>query len=190
MSEDSFSSFVGDFGEYSFVIMFVNSDIDSTAKAYAEVLGGSQPQEIPVAANGCHESGVARIVVEALQSKWTTIYHAVGNWSDFDAKGLAQKLGVQVIAYQAEDTSGVTNCSTIQPDGTTTIQISPDLDPEEMGLDPSSDSVQEIEDYDDYFQSQGITLIKLSLNDQQDGAVIDQAAESTTGRVLRIAASD
>jgi hypothetical protein len=129
------------------------------------------------------------------------VFHLVGQWDEFDAVALAKKLNSRIVTYQAEDTSGSTECTLVAADGTTTrmqTQADAESDDElmeemddyaaEMGIENAKpETATTIPGYEDYFRSLGVAVANLSFNDDYSGVVVDAGEEPKVGRVVRVA---
>lgn len=200
MSSQPFSQFIGDFGNQSWHILFVNAKFDDTVAAYEELIGHPQTAVLPVS-SGDHSYPPSGAVVEIKGSDWTNVFHLVGEWDEFDATALAKKLGTKIVTYQAEDTSGSTECALIAVDGTVTrmqTQADAESDDElmeemddyaaEMGIENAKpEAAATIAGYEEYFASLGIAVANISFNDDYSEVVVDAEDESKIGRVVRVA---
>ena len=197
MSQDTFTRFVGDFGDWSWVVLFANQPFDDVLHEYCQMTQEEPGEPIPVAA-GQHTHNPSGAVVELADSNWTMVLHRVGVWEEFGAGALAHRLRARVILFHAEDTSGSTGCSDIAINGTVTnIQTQSDLQneqelydcmeefEEEMGTEMSRPEPGKIVDnYDDYFKEQGISLVCVSLDDSRSTAIVSTGDEQKIGRVI------
>ena len=199
MQYDSFSSFIGDFGNWSWVVLFTQTSFEDTLACYSDIMGQPSSEIIPVSA-GRHVNNPSGTVVELLESDWTMILHRLGAWEGFDAAAIAQKLNTRVIAYEAEDTSGSSSCLDIDENGIETRRQDAEAAEtdealyeamgdyaEEMGEErPTPPPSEMIDNYDDYFKQQGIKLVNLSFNDNFNLAIVDSDQEQHVGRVIRV----
>ncbi|MCA9173536.1 MAG: hypothetical protein KDB14_03535 [Planctomycetales bacterium] len=197
MSQETFTHFVGDFGTWSWVVLFAQREFDAVLEVYCELVGDRPSDTIPVVA-GTHTGNPSGAVVEFADSEWTMVLHRVGLWDDFDAAQLSRRLKSRVIQYHAEDTSGAAACLSTSPDGTVLkLQTQQDSDneqelydcleefEEEAGVDVSSrEAGVVIDDYDSYLTSQGIPLVCVSLDSARSAAIVSAGDEGKIQRVV------
>ena len=120
-------------------------------------------------------------------SDWTIVFHRVGVWAEFDSGSFSKKLNARLVAYEAEDTSGSTQCTIFEPNGESKrLQISADAKADEelmeemaeyadeMGIESASpDSADQIDDHEAYLRSLGISLVNVAFTEDFATAIID-----------------
>ena len=162
----TFQKYAGKFGDYSFLILFVKSDVDSVAEAYSKATG--QPLIRDVGVRSSDETPYAPIggVVAVAGSDWTIVFHRLGQWDDFDTSLIAQATQSDTLVFQAEDTSGSRGCELIVPGRPLRrLYIQSDADTEvefyeEEMCEQEPPSHEIIESYPDLFRSLGISTVE------------------------------
>ena len=185
----TFASHVGSFGDYSFVVLFVEGPFDDVETHYGEIVGLTPVSVDEVTTRGKHFANPVRTVVESNNSRWTTIFHVVGFWQQFDACQMAKQLKSRIVAFEGEDVSGATTCTNIHPNGRSQLLLTKD----DYKIDPSYYKRQKaeiIDDYDLYFESQDIVPPRLSFNKTFSKAVVDRDSISDVGRIVRFVEND
>jgi len=199
-TEETFTQFITDFGEYSWVILFVESDFDVVREGYIRTTSNSDHGLVSVATNRPHELSPSGAVVELKDSQWTVIFHLVGTWNAFDSSAFSRQLNARVIEYSAEDTSGSSSCELYTPSGDhRRYQESSNAEDEaelyeemneyaeEMGLDEiAPKDVEVVESYENLLRSFGISVVKISFADDYNVAVVDPADVALVGRVVSV----
>ena len=181
----TFQKYAGDFGNYSFFIIFVKADAGAVAEAYAKATGQPLHRNIPVTAS--KETGYAPIggVVGLSDSDWTTVFHRVGSWESFDAGKIARDLKTDILVFQAEDTSGSIGCELIVPGSPLRrLFTAPDAETQieywEMS-DQEPPPYEIIGSYVELFESLGIRTVQPYC--KEDRSVVSDAAD--TGRITK-----
>lgn len=181
MAEESFTSYVNDFGRSACVVLFVHAGFDEVVSAYAEITGHQPTPELEWQV-GDDQMPPLGVVLQAEGSAWVTVFHKVGRWEPFDADALARSLKARVLLYESEHTSGSEGCRDVQPDGQVVrLQTADDAQyedellaeaadlAEDMGVEvgPPPPKARTIDDYDGYLESQGVALLKVSLTEDR-----------------------
>lgn len=175
MNQD-FEQFLFDSG--SWVVLFVEAPIESVSTAYGSITGTSPESGLTVTAekpdsllpNGC--------LIEVTECDWTTIFHQVGEWSQFDTADLARETGSRVLEFNGGDTSGSVDSRLVEPDGASErFQTAADAEAEDdlyeeadeySGEDmdiPRPDEATIIDSYDSLFQSLGIDSVVITVDE-------------------------
>ena len=102
----SFTAFVGDFGDASWVVLFAKAPMDAVSAAYGEAVGAEVTRGVPVTATDENGYGPSGTVARVKGSEWVQICHRVGFWEEFDAAALAETLNAPVLLFHGEDNSG------------------------------------------------------------------------------------
>ena len=111
----TFQKYAGNFGDYSFLILFVKSDVDSVAEAYSKATGQRLIRDVEVMSSDETPYGPIGGVVAVAGSDWTILFHRLGQWEDFDSSLIAHATESDTLVFQAEDTSGSMGCELIVP---------------------------------------------------------------------------
>jgi hypothetical protein len=195
MAQD-FQKFSGDFGEYAWVVLFVESPIDEASQAYADITGRKISANLTVVSDESHLYPPNGCVVQVRDSDWLVIFHLVGQWSEFNATSLSKRLAARVLLFSAEDTSGAVDCRLYAP-GSSMIryQVAADADSENELYDEMSEYAEEagiefsrptdatqIESYATLFESLGICPVEISLNSERT-VIVDKP---DANRILRV----
>ena len=190
-----FEDFVGDFGNRSWVVLFVQADIDQVTPAYEQQTGRSAARDLLVAP-GPHHLPPSGCIVQIRDCDWVIVFHLVGSWDSFDAEGLSQRLDARILEFAGEDTSGAVDCKLYEPSfGMTRYQTAADSDDEEDLYDEMSEAAEEagiemslpqpatgVESYEALFASLGISTVEISLS--EEGTVLSDDAHRD--RIIRV----
>jgi hypothetical protein len=193
--QESFEQFVGDFGDRSWVVLFVQADIDRVTAAYEQQTGRSAVRDLTVA-TGPHQFPPTGCIAQLRDCGWVIVFHLVGNWDSFDTAAFSQRLDARVLDFAGEDTSGAVDCKLYEPSfGMTRYQTATDSDYEEELYDEMSEYAEEagmemsspqpatgVESYEALFATLEIATVKISL--AEDGTVLADAAERE--RIVRV----
>jgi hypothetical protein len=191
-----FQQFVGNFGEYSWFVLFAKAPIDAVSDAYSKTLGREVVRNVPVAGTEGGMYAPTGAVVHVSDSKWTIVFHLLGQWDEFDVASFAGNLGAQVLEFAGEDTSGSIECRLYVPgEGVTRYQTSSDSEYEDELYDEMAEYAEEagvemaqpeagtvVTSYEELFESLGIRTVELTL--AEDRSVI--ASEENVGRIERV----
>jgi hypothetical protein len=114
----SLDQHLSNFGDLSWVVIYVNADFDPTFATYASIDESDfQPLQIAKTEPDTQYFDPGGIVMGQQDGSWTHIFHSVGEYNEFPVKLLAARLNCRCIVYSAEDTSGVVDCTKVTPDG-------------------------------------------------------------------------
>lgn len=179
MNQD-FEQFLIDSG--SWVVFFVEAPIESVSTAYGSLTGSELESGLTVTAEQPDSLLPAGCLVQVAECDWTTIFHQVGEWSQFETADLARETGARVLEFNGEDTSGTIDSRLVEPDGSSErFQTAEDAEAEEdlyeeadefSGDDmeiPRPDAATIIDSYDSLFQSLGIDSVVITVD--ESGAV-------------------
>ncbi len=202
-----FQEFVGNFGSYSWVVLFANAPIDIVSKVYAETLQREIVHNFPITVAQSHQQeqyDPTGAVVQIKDSDWAIIFHHVGRYIPLaSASDFSRKLNAKVLVFSGEDTSGAVDCILYSPENAEIrYQTTEDFESEaelyeEMaeqaealevaGLEmaqlqsPSPSTI--VESYEGLFQSLGIQTVELALDENRTIALVSEADKNPIQRV-------
>lgn len=196
---ESFQQFIGNFGNYSWVVLFAQASIDIVSDTYSVILGREVDYDIFVdftPRKSSEQFSPTGAIVQIEDSAWTIIFHLVGQWSEFNTKGLSKKLKAKVLEFSAEDTSGAVGCVLFAPDegemhfltmddSEYLEELSEELSEYDEEFDgvsllPSASTI--VESYEDLFFSLGIQTVKVALS--SDRNII--ASSNERAKIIRV----
>lgn len=195
---DTFQDYVGDFGNYSWVVLFANASMDAVSKVYGETLQREMVHNLPITTSlpkQAEQYDPSGAVVQVIDSDWVIIFHHVGRYIPLDsAADFSQKLKAKVLVFSGEDTSGAVDCELFSPDNTKTrYQTAEDFETEaeiyeEMAeeLDAAGISLQPstiVDSYEKLFQSLGIQTIELTIDEHRSKAFVSESYPTQIQRV-------
>ncbi|NNJ26893.1 hypothetical protein [Alienimonas chondri] len=166
---ETFSAFVGDFGEYSWVVLFAQAPMDAVSEAYGEAAGAEVTRDVPVTATDEAMYGPSGTIAQVEGSDWVQICHRVGHWESFDAAAFAKTLNAPVLIFQGEDTSGSVSLEQHAADGSVrTFLTADDRDlmqehADSIGTAPPPADAKIVEDYDAALASLGVLPVRLMI---------------------------
>ena len=183
-ASETFQQFIGDFGEYSWVVLFVKAPIDIVSATYAKIVSCEVDSNVPISSISLDPSesySPTGSMVKIIDSDWTILFHIVGDWSTFDSQYLSKKLKVNVVEFSAEDTSGAVGCTLFSPhEDIVTYLTSDDSEYQSELYDEAFEHAQEVgiempqpnesitvESYEKLFESLGIRTVNLSINESR-----------------------
>ncbi|QUY42943.1 hypothetical protein [Acaryochloris marina] len=195
---ETFQDYVGDFGNYSWVVLFVNAPMDVVSKVYGETLQREMGHNLPITTSfpkQADQYGPTGAVVQVIDSDWVIIFHHVGRYIPLDsASDFSQKLQAKVLVFSGEDTSGTVDCELFSPENTKTrYQTTEDFEEEaeiyeEMaeeleaaGVSPQPSTI--IDSYEKFFQSLGIQTVELTLDESRSKAFVSEDYQHQIQRV-------
>lgn len=195
---DTFQDYVGDFGNYSWVVLFVNASIDVVSNLYGETLQREMVHNLPITTSlpkQTDQYDPTGAVVQVIDSDWVIIFHQVGRYIPLDSvSDFSQKLRAKVLVFSGEDTSGTVDCELFSPDNTKTrYQTTEDFEEEaeiyeEMaeelaaaGITPQPNTI--IDSYEKLFQSLGIKTVELTLDENRSKAFASEAYQTQIQKV-------
>lgn len=195
---DTFQDYVGDFGNYSWVVLFANASMDAVSKVYGETLQREMVHNLPITTSlpkQAEQYDPSGAVVQVIDSDWVIIFHHVGRYIPLDsAADFSQKLKAKVLVFSGEDTSGAVDCELFSPDNTKTrYQTAEDFEAEaeiyeEMAeeLDAAGISLQPstiVDSYEKLFQSLGLQTIELTIDEHRSKAFVSEDYQTQIQRV-------
>lgn len=179
---ETFQEFVGNFGSYSWVVLFVNAPIDTVSKVYSEAIQREIVQNFPISVAPSDQYDPTGAVVQVTDRDWIIIFHHVGRYCPLESvSDFVQQLNAKVLVFSGEDTSGAVDCVLYSPGNVVTrYQTAEDFEYEaeiyeEMGQPSPPHPSTVIESYDGLFQSLGIRTVELTLNEARTAASADEA---------------
>jgi hypothetical protein len=195
VASGTFQQFIGDFGEYSWVVLFVQAPIDIVSATYSKILSCEFESNVPISSISLDPSeAYAPIgtIVKIADSDWTIIFHVVGDWSMFNSQSLSKKLKVKVLEFSAEDTSGAVGCILFdQNEDMVSYLTNDDSEYEreiydeafeyanEVGVEmPQPKDSEIVVSYEELFESLGIKTVKLSINESRKIVAIEDNQRS------------
>ncbi|QDT15133.1 hypothetical protein [Alienimonas californiensis] len=198
---EEFSAFVGDFGDYSWVVLFAQAPMDAVSEAYGKTVGQSVTENVPVTATDEAMYGPSGTIAQVKGSDWVQVCHRVGVWEDFDAAAFAETLNAPVLIFQGEDTSGSVSLERHAPgEPVQTFLTSDDRDltqehADSIGADPPPADAEIVEDYDAALASLGVVPVRLMIGapaagqDYPDGTGGVIAPEAEAAKLERVDAT-
>lgn len=189
----AFQQFVGDFGEYSWVVIFAQSPIDIVSETYSNMVNNEIKKNISLdftLQNPEELWAPSGTIVRVADSDWTIIFHQIGEWSEFNTRLLFEKLNAKVLEFSAEDNSMIVGCILFDPDLDDPIEYATADDSESIDemYEDAMEQAQDIDiedfpqlvnnsnivkSYDDLFDSLGIKTVRIYLNQSRDRASIE-----------------
>ena len=189
-ASETFQQFLGDFGEYSWVVLFVKAPIDIVSDTYAQNLSCEFDINIPISSillDPSEAYAPIGTIVKIADSDWTIIFHVVGDWSMFSSQSLSEKLKVKVLEFSAEDTSGAVGCMLFSPNENPVSYLTNE-DSEyqneihgesfehaaEFGIEiPPPENSIIVGSYEELFESLEIKTVNLSINENRTVVTIE-----------------
>ena len=117
---DTFQDYVGDFGNYSWIVLFVNAPMDAVSNLYTETLQREMVHNLPITTSSPKQADQydpTGAVVQVIDSDWVIIFHHVGRYIPLDSVAdFSQSLNAQVLVFAGEDTSGAVDCQLYSPE--------------------------------------------------------------------------
>lgn len=195
---ETFQDYIGDFGNYSWVVLFVNAPMDAVSNLYAETLQREMVHNLPTSTSlpkQAEQYDPTGAVVQVMDSDWVIIFHHVGRYIPLDSvSDFSQQLQAKVLVFSGEDTSGTVDCELFSPDNTKTrYQTTEDFEEEaeiyeEMaeelaaaGVSPQPSTI--IDSYEKLFQSLGIQTVELTLDENRSKAFVSEAYQHQIQRI-------
>lgn len=174
--DQDFEQFLYDSG--SWVVLFVEAPIESVSPAYGSITGSTPESCLTVNPEKPDSLLPSGCLVQVSECDWTTIFHQVGEWSQFETADLARQTGARVLEFNGEDTSGSVDSRLVEPDGVSErFQTADDAEAEddlyeeadefsgdEMEI-PRPDEATIIDSYDSLFQSLGIESAVITVDE-------------------------
>jgi hypothetical protein len=194
-ASETFQQFIGDFGEYSWVVLFVKAPIDIVSATYAKIVSCEVDSNVPISSISLDSSesySPTGSIVKIIDSDWTILFHIVGDWNTFDSQYLSKKLKVNVLEFSAEDTSGAVGCILFSPnEDIITYLTSDDSEYQSEIYDEAFEHAKEVgiemsqpkesiivENYEKLFESLGIRTVNLSINESRTVVAIEDNQRS------------
>jgi hypothetical protein len=194
-ASETFQQFIGGFGEYSWVVLFVKAPIDIVSATYAKIVSCEVDSNVPISSISLDSSesySPTGSIVKIIDSDWTILFHIVGDWNIFDSQYLSKKLKVNVLEFSAEDTSGAVGCILFSPnEDVVTYLTSDDSEYQSEIYDEAFEHAQEVgiemsqpkesiivESYEKLFESLGIITVNLSINESRTVVAIEDNQRS------------
>lgn len=195
---ETFQDYVGDFGNYSWVVLFVNAPMDAVSTLYAETLQREMVHNLPITASTTKQADQydpTGAVVQVIDSDWVIIFHHVGRYIPLDSvSDFSQNLNAQVLVFAGEDTSGAVDCQLYSPGNLKTrYQTTEDFEEEAEIYEEMAEEIAAagislqpstiIDSYENLFQSLGIQTIELTLDEHRSKAFVAEVYQNKIQRV-------
>ncbi|KAI9135151.1 hypothetical protein [Acaryochloris sp. CCMEE 5410] len=195
---ETFQDYVGDFGNYSWVVLFVNAPLDAVSTLYAETLQREMVHNLPITASTTKQADQydpTGAVVQVIDSDWVIIFHHVGRYIPLDSvSDFSQTLNAQVLVFAGEDTSGAVDCQLYSPGNPKTrYQTTEDFEEEAEIYEEMAEEIAAagislqpstiIDSYEKLFESLGIQTIELTLDENRSKAFVSEVYQNKIQRV-------
>ena len=199
---ETFQDYVGDFGNYSWVVLFVNAPMDAVSTLYAETLQREIVHNLPITTSSPKQADQydpTGAVVQVIDSDWVIIFHHVGRYIPLESvSDFSQTLNAQVLVFAGEDTSGAVDCQLYSPENPKTrYQTTEDFEEEAEIYEEMAEEIAAagislqpstiIDSYEKLFESLGIQTIELTLDEHRSKAFVSGAYQNKIQRVDLIA---
>ena len=172
----SFTAFVGDFGDPSWVVLFAQAPMDAVSAAYGGAVGAEVARGVPVTTTDENGYGPSGTVARVKGSDWVQVCHRVGFWEAFDAAAFAETLNAPVLLFQGEDDSGAVSLERHAPGEPVRTFLTAEARDLLSGTNAAPADAQIVESYDAALVAQGASPVRFMIPAPKPGRELPDGA--------------